>query len=118
MALIVVPAGAGLGDELGLPLEELGGAAGGVVVPEDPATGVEELAEPAEFEAVVEVVVVALVGAELVPPHPTIKRRVVPNRRALKTKRGTERISQFYDSGTAIPKRNRVVILSDYDARE
>jgi hypothetical protein len=88
MPLMVVPVGLGAG--FGVALDELDG--GGVAELEDPGLDAEELAEPTgvEFDAVAGTGTV-----EAGPPHPASTTEIVPKKRALNTKRGTERISQF-----------------------
>jgi len=100
MLLRVVPArpGAGLGVGGALALEEEVDG-GGVGVPDGPEEGAEELLEPegAELDALAGsgAAIVVPAGPDAVPPHPPIIATTIPNRPALRSKRGTEGISQF-----------------------
>ena len=98
MLLMVVPAGWDApGEGFGAALDELDGGAGGwLLAPEAGGAVAEEVVEPpgSALETGAAAAVV-LAGREPVPPHPLTAMSTMPNRGTVKTKKGTERISQF-----------------------
>lgn len=99
MLLMVVPAGCDPpGEGFGAALDELDGGAGGwLLAPEAGGAVAEEVVEPpgAALETGSGAAVAVVAGRAPVPPHPLTAMSAMPNTGTVKTKKGTERISQF-----------------------